>query len=95
VATGNGNGSGSQVGLLLQVVGKVDGLEEKVDRLEKKVDRLEKRCDHFFDHFSEQMREVKETLGVIAATLAKSVQVNSARFEDHEHRISKLEKSAG
>jgi hypothetical protein len=73
-----GNGSQSQVGLLLQVAEKVDGLE--------------KRCDHFFDHFSEQMRDVKETLGVIARTLAESVQVTRVRLDDHEHRLSKLEK---
>ena len=41
------------------------------------------------------MRDVKDTLSVIAKTLAESVQVNHARLEDHEGRISKLEKSAG
>jgi len=79
VATGNGNGSESQVGLLLQVAGKVDGLE--------------KRCDHFFDRFSEQMRDVKETLALIVKTLAESVQATKTRFDDHERRISKVERS--
>jgi len=89
VATGNGNGSGPQVDLLLQVVQRLDKVDARFDRLETRFDRLETR----FDRMSEQLTETNETLHLIAATLAKSVETYNARFEHQDRRISKLEKS--
>ena len=82
MATGNGNGSGPQVDLLLQVVQRLDKVDARFDRLETRFDRM-----------SEQLTETNETLHLIAATLAKSVETYNARFEHQDRRISKLEKS--
>lgn len=68
--------------------------DTRMDQMEARMDKNFEQIDKKFDRIDDKFDDVDEKLDEILNAVGEDLQRNSARVDDHESRIARLEEKA-
>ena len=73
---------------------RLDGIDERLDKADERFDKIDKRLDYMdrrFDEINKRFDENEEVQNEILNAIGTDLNRHSARLDDYEDRLKKLE----
>jgi len=74
---------------------RLDGIDERLDKADERFDKIDKRLDYMdrrFDEINKRFDENEEVQNEILNAIGTDLNRHSARLDDCEYRLKKLER---